>query len=83
VSIWWRSSYVLYSRCHRRADLLPADASLNIGISVMVTLLRTVRVDISLGFVLRHRVPDDDVRDTRVVAGSPLHPAVALEGRAS
>jgi hypothetical protein len=81
VSIRWRSSYVLYFRRHRRGDLLPADASLNIGISLM-TLLRTVRVDIALGFVLRHQVPDDDVRDTRVVdvryrAGSPLRLPVA------
>ena len=51
----WRSScmaYVLYFRRHRRADLLLAYVTLNIGIFVAMSLLSTVRVDIALGFGL-------------------------------
>jgi uncharacterized protein DUF4956 len=45
-------AYVLYFRRHQRADLLLAYVALNIGIFVAVSLLSTVRVDISLGFGL-------------------------------
>jgi hypothetical protein len=45
-------AYVLYFRRHRRADLLLAYVTLNIGIFVAISLLTTVRVDIALGFGL-------------------------------
>jgi hypothetical protein len=45
-------SYVLYFRRHRRADLLLAYVTLNIGIFVAMSLLGSVRVDIALGFGL-------------------------------
>jgi hypothetical protein len=43
-------AYVLYFRRHRRADLLLAYVTLNIGIFVAISLLTTVRLDIALGF---------------------------------
>jgi Domain of unknown function (DUF4956) len=45
-------AYVLYFRRHRRADLLLAYVTLNIGIFVAMSVLITVRVDIALGFGL-------------------------------
>jgi hypothetical protein len=45
-------AYALYFRRHRRADLLLAYVTLNIGIFVAMSLLGTVRVDIALGFGL-------------------------------
>ena len=45
-------AYVLYFRRHRRADLLLAYVTLNIGIFVAMSLLTTVRLDIALGFGL-------------------------------
>jgi hypothetical protein len=45
-------AYVLYFRRHRRADLLLAYVTLNIGIFVAMSLLATVRVDIAIGFGL-------------------------------
>ena len=45
-------AYVLYFRRHRRADLLLAYVSLNIGIFVAMSLLTQVKVDIALGFGL-------------------------------
>jgi hypothetical protein len=45
-------AYVLYFRRHRRADLLLAYVTLNIGIFVAMSLLGAVRVDIALGFGL-------------------------------
>jgi hypothetical protein len=45
-------AYVLYFRRHRRADLLLAYVTLNIGIFVAMSLLNLVRVDIALGFGL-------------------------------
>jgi hypothetical protein len=45
-------AYVLYFRRHRRADLLLAYVTLNIGIFVAVSLLSMVRLDIALGFGL-------------------------------
>jgi hypothetical protein len=45
-------AYVLYFRRHRRADLLLAYVTLNIGLFVAMSLLNTVRVDIALGFGL-------------------------------
>jgi hypothetical protein len=44
--------YVLYFRRHRRADLLLAYVTLNIGIFVAMSLLTSVRIDIALGFGL-------------------------------
>ena len=51
VSIFFMA-YLLYFRRHRRADLLLAYVTLNIGIFVAMSLLGTVRVDIALGFGL-------------------------------
>ena len=45
-------AYALYFRRHRRADLLLAYVSLNIGIFVAMSLLTKVRVEIALGFGL-------------------------------
>jgi len=45
-------AYALYFRRHRRADLLLAYVTLNIGIFVAMSLLNMVRVDIALGFGL-------------------------------
>jgi hypothetical protein len=45
-------AYVVYFRRHRRADLLLAYVTLNIGIFVAMSLLSTVRVDLALGFGL-------------------------------
>jgi hypothetical protein len=45
-------AYGLYFRRHRRADLLLAYVTLNVGIFVAMSLLATVRVDIALGFGL-------------------------------
>jgi hypothetical protein len=45
-------AYALYFRRHRRADLLLAYVTLNIGIFVAMSLLSTVRVDLALGFGL-------------------------------
>jgi hypothetical protein len=45
-------AYMLYFRRHRRADLLLAYVTLNIGIFIAVSLLSTVRIDIALGFGL-------------------------------
>jgi Domain of unknown function (DUF4956) len=45
-------AYVLYFRRHRRADLLLAYVTLNIGIFVAVSLLSAVKLDIALGFGL-------------------------------
>jgi hypothetical protein len=52
VSAIFLMAYVLYFRRHRRADLLLAYITLNIGIFVAMSLLGTVRVDIALGFGL-------------------------------
>jgi hypothetical protein len=45
-------AYVVYFRRHRRADLLLAYVSLNIGIFVAMSLLTTAKLDIALGFGL-------------------------------
>ena len=45
-------AYVLYFRRHRRADLLLAYVTLNIGLFVAMSLLTQVRVDVALGFGL-------------------------------
>jgi hypothetical protein len=45
-------AYAIYFRRHRRADLLLAYVTLNIGIFVAMSVLITVRVDIALGFGL-------------------------------
>jgi Domain of unknown function (DUF4956) len=45
-------AYVLYFRRHRRADLLLAYVSLNVGIFVAMSLLTTAKLDLALGFGL-------------------------------
>jgi hypothetical protein len=45
-------AYALYFRRHRRADLLLAYVTLNIGIFVAESLMGAVRVDLALGFGL-------------------------------
>jgi len=77
VSIWWRSSDVLYFRRYRRADLLLASVLLHIGILVTMTLLRTVRVDIALGLGLFATLSIIGRRIVWYRAGSLLRPAVA------
>ena len=52
VSVIFLMAYVLYFRRHRRADLLLAYVTLNIGIFVAMSTLNMVRVDIALGFGL-------------------------------
>jgi hypothetical protein len=52
ISAIFLMAYGLYFRRHRRADLLLAYVTLNIGIFVAMSLLNTVRVDIALGFGL-------------------------------
>jgi hypothetical protein len=52
VSSIFLKAYVLYFRRHRRADLLLAYVTLNIGIFVVISLLYMVRADIALGFGL-------------------------------
>jgi hypothetical protein len=43
---------VLYYRRHRRADLLMAFVSVNVGLFITMSLLSSVRVDLSTGFGL-------------------------------
>ena len=45
-------AYALYFRRHRRADLLLAYVSLNVGIFVVMSLLGKVRLDVAVGFGL-------------------------------
>lgn len=45
-------AHVIYFRRHRRADLLLAYVSLNIGIFMAMSLLGAVRVDLAVGFGL-------------------------------
>ena len=45
-------AYTLYFRRHRRADLLLAYVTLNIGLFVAMSVLTSVRVDVALGFGL-------------------------------
>ena len=52
ISAIFVMAYVLYFRRHRRADLLLAYVTLNIGIFVAMSLLSSVRVDLALGFGL-------------------------------
>jgi hypothetical protein len=52
ISAIFLLAYVLYFRRHRRADLLLAYVTLNIGIFVAVSLLGTAKVDVALGFGL-------------------------------
>jgi hypothetical protein len=52
ISAIFLLAYVLYFRRRRRADLLLAYVTLNIGIFVTVSLLTTAKVDIALGFGL-------------------------------
>src|SRR4249919_2130070 len=71
-------AYVLYFRRHRRADLLLAYVTLNIGIFVAISLLGTVRVDIALGFGLFAILSIIRLRSTSVTQQEVAYYFVAL-----
>jgi hypothetical protein len=71
-------AYVLYFRRHRRADLLLAYVSLNIGIFVAMSLLGNVRVDIALGFGLFAILSIIRLRSTSVTQQEVAYYFVAL-----
>jgi hypothetical protein len=71
-------AYVLYFRRHRRADLLLAYVSLNIGIFVAMSLLSQVRVDIALGFGLFAILSIIRLRSTSVTQQEVAYYFVAL-----
>ena len=71
-------AYVLYFRRHRRADLLLAYVSLNIGIFVAMSLLSKVRVDIALGFGLFAILSIIRLRSTSVTQQEVAYYFVAL-----
>jgi Domain of unknown function (DUF4956) len=71
-------AYVLYFRRHRRADLLLAYVSLNIGIFVAMSLLSTVKVDLALGFGLFAILSIIRLRSTSVTQQEVAYYFVAL-----
>jgi len=71
-------AYVLYFRRHRRADLLLAYVSLNIGIFVAMSLLGKVRLDIALGFGLFAILSIIRLRSTSVTQQEVAYYFVAL-----
>src|SRR4051795_443141 len=71
-------AYVLYFRRHRRADLLLAYVSLNIGIFLPMSLLGKVRVDIALGFGLFAILSIIRLRSTSVTQQEVAYYFVAL-----
>ena len=71
-------AYVLYFRRHRRADLLLAYVSLNIGIFVAMSLLSQVRVDIALGFGLFAILSIIRLRSTSVTQQEVAYYFIAL-----
>jgi Domain of unknown function (DUF4956) len=71
-------AYVLYFRRHRRADLLLAYVSLNIGIFVAMSLLTQVRVDVALGFGLFAILSIIRLRSTSVTQQEVAYYFVAL-----
>ena len=71
-------AYVLYFRRHRRADLLLAYVSLNIGIFVAMSLLGKVRVDIAVGFGLFAILSIIRLRSTSVTQQEVAYYFVAL-----
>jgi hypothetical protein len=71
-------AYVLYFRRHRRADLLLAYVSLNIGIFMVMSLLGSVRVDVALGFGLFAILSIIRLRSTSVTQQEVAYYFVAL-----
>jgi hypothetical protein len=71
-------SYLLYFRRHRRADLLLAYVSLNIGIFVAMSLLTEVRIDVALGFGLFAILSIIRLRSTSVTQQEVAYYFVAL-----
>ena len=71
-------AYVLYFRRHRRADLLLAYVSLNIGIFMVMQLLGSVRVDVALGFGLFAILSIIRLRSTSVTQQEVAYYFVAL-----
>ena len=71
-------AYALYFRRHRRADLLLAYVSLNIGIFLAMALLGSVRVDIALGFGLFAILSIIRLRSTSVTQQEVAYYFVAL-----
>jgi hypothetical protein len=71
-------AYVLYFRRHRRADLLLAYVSLNIGIFVAMSLLTQVRIDVALGFGLFAILSIIRLRSTSVTQQEVAYYFVAL-----
>jgi hypothetical protein len=71
-------AYVLYFRRHRRADLLLAYVSLNIGIFMAMSLLGSVRVDIALGFGLFAILSIIRLRSTSVTQQEVAYYFIAL-----
>ncbi|MDT7579966.1 MAG: hypothetical protein QOK35_1230 [Pseudonocardiales bacterium] len=71
-------AYVLYFRRHRRADLLLAYVTLNIGIFVAMSLLGKVRVDIALGFGLFAILSIIRLRSTSVTQQEVAYYFIAL-----
>src|SRR3954451_3468481 len=71
-------AYVLYFRRHRRADLLLAYVSLNIGIFMVMSLLGAVKVDVALGFGLFAILSIIRLRSTSVTQQEVAYYFVAL-----
>ena len=71
-------AYLLYFRRHRRADLLLAYVSLNIGIFMVMSLLGSVRVDVALGFGLFAILSIIRLRSTSVTQQEVAYYFVAL-----
>jgi hypothetical protein len=71
-------AYALYFRRHRRADLLLAYVSLNIGIFMVMQLLGSVRVDVALGFGLFAILSIIRLRSTSVTQQEVAYYFVAL-----
>jgi hypothetical protein len=71
-------AYALYFRRHRRADLLLAYVSLNIGIFVAMSLLTQVRIDVALGFGLFAILSIIRLRSTSVTQQEVAYYFVAL-----
>src|SRR4051795_9495417 len=71
-------AYALYFRRHRRADLLLAYVSLNIGIFMVMSLLGSVRVDVALGFGLFAILSIIRLRSTSVTQQEVAYYFVAL-----
>jgi uncharacterized protein DUF4956 len=71
-------AYVLYFRRHRRADLLLAYVSLNIGIFMAMSLIGSVRLDVAVGFGLFAILSIIRLRSTSVTQQEVAYYFVAL-----